>query len=88
MMFVAEFVQLLHPYFQHYKENNGIKPYMQHLICKCFNLSEDDYTELSAWRHYKGTVENGTIVGDTICAFAKKMHERHSEQRTTVSGLR
>jgi hypothetical protein len=72
MMFVAEFVQRLHPYFQYYKKNNGIKPYMQHLICKCFNLSEDDYSEPSALRHYKGIVKNGMVVGDKICRFAKQ----------------
>lgn len=77
-MLVAEFVQRLHPYFKHYNENNGIKPYMQHLICKCFNLSKEDYSEASALRDYKGENEDGEIVKDGpifrdhIHHFAKK----------------
>lgn len=70
MMFVAEFVQRLHPYFKHYKENNAKKSFMQHLLRKCYNLNEKEISEPSALRFYNGIVEDGIIIGDNICSFA------------------
>ncbi len=72
MMFVAEFVQRLHPYFKHYKENNAKKSFMQHLLRKCYNLNEKKISEPSALRFYNGIVEDGIIIGDNICSFAAK----------------
>lgn len=70
MMFVAEFVQRLHPYFKHYKENNAKKSFIQHLLSKCYNLKKEEISEPSALRFYNGIVENGIIIGDNICSFA------------------